>query len=103
MVVPRPASFDTPDDRRLTRERILQHVQPAPQAVVDTRSPVVPVAIRGTRAILPADAWLPRRGRIAIRIGAPLTVEGTDWRAMVQLRDRARAAIASGCEESPPR
>jgi 1-acyl-sn-glycerol-3-phosphate acyltransferase len=68
------------------------------KAAADTRSPVVPVAIRGTRAILPADAWLPRRGPIAIRIGEPLT-GGTDWRAMVRSRDRAREAIASGCEE----
>src|SRR2546425_2852687 len=28
-----PASFDTPTSRRLTRESILQHVQPASQAI----------------------------------------------------------------------
>src|SRR5438128_429331 len=33
MVMPRPPSFDAPTPRRLTRERILQHVQPAAQAV----------------------------------------------------------------------
>ena len=33
MVVSRPAGFDTPTPRRLTREWILQHVQPAAQAV----------------------------------------------------------------------
>jgi len=59
---------------------------------------VVPVALRGTRAILPSGSWRPRRGTVAVTIAAPLRTTGEDWRAAVDLRDRARAAIlpASG-------
>ncbi len=59
---------------------------------------VVPVALRGTRAILPSGSWRPRRGVVAVTIAAPLRTTGEDWRAAVDLRDRARAAIlpASG-------
>src|SRR5713101_8501373 len=39
MVVSRPAGFDTPTPRRLTREWILQYVQPAAQAVSAHRVP----------------------------------------------------------------
>ena len=31
--------------------------------------PVIPVAIRGTRSILRANNWLPRRGSVHIDIG----------------------------------
>ncbi len=59
---------------------------------------VVPVALRGTRAILPSGSWWPRRGAAAVIVGAPLRAPGEDWRAAVDLRDRARAEIlrASG-------
>jgi 1-acyl-sn-glycerol-3-phosphate acyltransferase len=34
--------------------------------------PVLPVAISGAREALPPGAWLPRPGRLRVRIGAPL-------------------------------
>ena len=69
------------------------------RAAVETGRPVVPVAIRGTRHILPAFAWLLRPGRITVTIGEPLRPEGTDWREIVRLRDEARAFISEHCEE----
>jgi 1-acyl-sn-glycerol-3-phosphate acyltransferase len=69
------------------------------KAAVDAGCPVVPVAVRGTRAILPADAWLPRRGPITVAIGAPLVPAGAGWREMVRLRDLARAEISRGTGE----
>ena len=65
--------------------------------------PVVPVAIRGTRAVLRAGQWLPRRGAIVVTIGAPLTPssgEPESFTAAVILRDAARAAIVAHCGES---
>jgi 1-acyl-sn-glycerol-3-phosphate acyltransferase len=35
--------------------------------------PVIPVAMMGTRKMLPPGTWLPRPSRIEIRIGAPMT------------------------------
>ena len=64
------------------------------KSAVETGYPVIPVTIRGTREILPADEWLPRPGPITVAVGTPLRPEGKGWPAMVRLRDQARAAIA---------
>lgn len=61
--------------------------------------PVIPVAIRGTRAMLRADSWFPRHGRLEVIIGAPLQPDGHDWAAAVRLRDQARAVILEHCGE----
>jgi 1-acyl-sn-glycerol-3-phosphate acyltransferase len=55
--------------------------------------PLVPLAITGTRSILRAGQWFPRRGAVSLTIGAPLAPVGADWRAAVALRDAARAQI----------
>ncbi|MBX9812378.1 MAG: AMP-binding protein [Burkholderiales bacterium] len=55
--------------------------------------PVVPVAIRGTRAILRDESWLARRGAITIIFGLPLQSSGPDWEATVKLRDAVRGEI----------
>lgn len=62
---------------------------------------MIPVGIRGTRGVLPADTWLPRPGSITVTIGVPIVPEGAEWPAMVQMRDRVRAEIASLTGESP--
>jgi 1-acyl-sn-glycerol-3-phosphate acyltransferase len=60
---------------------------------------VVPCALRGTRGVLRAGSWWPRRGAITLTVGAPLTAHGTDFRAALQLRDAARAAVLRDCGE----
>ena len=62
-------------------------------AAVQTGAPVVPVALRGARNLLPPGAWLPRRTALSVHIGAPIMPSGTDWPAAVKLRDAARAEI----------
>jgi 1-acyl-sn-glycerol-3-phosphate acyltransferase len=65
------------------------------RAAVDAGRPVIPIALRGTREILPADTWLPRRGPITVAIAAPVApAAGGGWREVVELRDRVRAEIA---------
>jgi len=63
------------------------------KAAVDAGRPVVPIAIRGTREILPADAWLPRPHVVDVTVGAPMRPQGQGWPEMVRLRDLTRAAI----------
>jgi 1-acyl-sn-glycerol-3-phosphate acyltransferase len=72
---------------------------------VEADRPVIPVTIRGTREILPAHTWLPRRGAITVAIGSPIKPEGTGWQEIVRLRDQVRGEIvrrsgklAVGCE-----
>ena len=55
--------------------------------------PVVPVAIRGTRAILRPEHHFPRRGSVDITIGAPVQPMGTDWAAAVKLQRAVRDAV----------
>jgi 1-acyl-sn-glycerol-3-phosphate acyltransferase len=57
--------------------------------------PVVPVAIRGTRFILPSGRFLPRFGRIEIEILPALPVSGTDAASVGAVRDQARTRIVS--------
>ena len=61
--------------------------------------PVVPIVIRGTRSILRAGQWLPRRGAISISISAAIAPQGNDWSAAIKLRDAARAEILHNCGE----
>jgi 1-acyl-sn-glycerol-3-phosphate acyltransferase len=63
------------------------------KAAVESGRPVVPITIRGTRDLLPADAWIPRRHAIEVTIGAPIPPAGRGWPEMVRLRDLTRAAI----------
>lgn len=61
--------------------------------------PVVPVALSGTRSILRADQWFPRRGIVRVSIGSPVLPEGTDWTAAIALRDATRRQILHACGE----
>jgi 1-acyl-sn-glycerol-3-phosphate acyltransferase len=70
------------------------------KAAVETGLPIVPIALRGTRDVLPADTWLFRRGPIEVTIGTPLVPKGQGWQEMVRLRDQAREVIAQGSGES---
>jgi 1-acyl-sn-glycerol-3-phosphate acyltransferase len=61
---------------------------------------VVPIAIKGSRAVLRAETWLPRRGALAVTVEQPQRAQGEDWRAASQLRDRVRGCILEHCGES---
>jgi 1-acyl-sn-glycerol-3-phosphate acyltransferase len=69
------------------------------KAAAEARCPIVPVVIRGTREVLPADTWRPRPGRIELTVLPPLSAAGQDWREIVRLRDTARAAVAATLDE----
>jgi 1-acyl-sn-glycerol-3-phosphate acyltransferase len=56
------------------------------------RLPVVPIVIRGSRAMLPAHQWLARPGRIDVRIKPPIDIAGTDF-SVREIRRRARDSI----------
>jgi len=64
------------------------------RAAAATGRPLVPVAISGTRRILPANALLLRPGRITLAITSPLRARGTGWDEIVRLRNEAQRIIA---------
>jgi len=69
------------------------------KTAVETATPVVPVAIRGARAVLRDKTWIPRPGPIEIEIGAPIVPTGGEWRDVVTLRDQVAHYVAERCGE----
>jgi 1-acyl-sn-glycerol-3-phosphate acyltransferase len=70
-------------------------------AAVETGLPIVPIALRGTRALLPDEQWLPRRAPIVVHIGQPImaTPARNAFATTTRLRDAARHAILEHCGE----
>jgi len=69
---------------------------------LQSRVPVVPVTIQGTRTILRGENRFPRSGAIVLTIGTPLhgpAETDNPFAAAVSLRDAARATILRGCGE----
>jgi 1-acyl-sn-glycerol-3-phosphate acyltransferase len=72
-------------------------------AAARARVPVIPVGIRGTRSVLRAGQWFPRRGTIVVTVGRPIlppTNMPDDFTAAIVLRDAARSVILPGCGEA---
>lgn len=76
------------------------------KVAAETGTPVVPVAIRGTRSILRSGSWYPHYGSININIGEaidPKDIAGTSemdtWHISIELRDRSREHILRHCGE----
>jgi 1-acyl-sn-glycerol-3-phosphate acyltransferase len=71
------------------------------EAATQARVPVVPIAIRGTRAVLRGDQWFPRRAAVSVAIGAPVwpPAAADPFAAALALRDAARAFILQHCGE----
>ncbi|HWJ24665.1 MAG TPA: AMP-binding protein [Gemmatimonadaceae bacterium] len=69
------------------------------ETAVATQTPVVPLALTGTRHVLPSGRSFPRPGPIHLWVGAPIAPDGEGWEAAVRLRDRVADAIATHCGE----
>jgi 1-acyl-sn-glycerol-3-phosphate acyltransferase len=69
------------------------------KAAAETGTPIVPVALRGTRGVLRDSAWIPRPQRVRLWVGPPVRPSGGDWQAVVELRDRVASQIAAECGE----
>ncbi|MBZ5559966.1 MAG: AMP-binding protein [Acidobacteriia bacterium] len=70
------------------------------RAAVDTGRPLIPVALAGTRRVLPDGTWLFRHAPVTVTIGAPVQPQAAGWPEMVRLRDAAVDHIARECGES---
>ena len=69
------------------------------KVALETGTPIVPVALTGTRRALRDGQILPRASRIHLWVGAPIRAEGEGFKAIVALRDRVAEAIAGHCGE----
>jgi len=57
--------------------------------------PIVPVALRGTRELMPAGSLLLRSGTMTVIIGEPIATQGLSDDERVTLSDRVRSAVES--------
>ena len=68
-------------------------------AAAETRLPIIPITLRGTRSVLRDDSWFPRRGPVAVVVGraldpVALAAETHDnWSLALRLRADAREEI----------
>jgi len=62
---------------------------------VETKTPIQPIAIRGTRAILRDDTGFPRRGTVNVKILDPIPPPNIEssWQAAIELRDAVRRSL----------
>jgi 1-acyl-sn-glycerol-3-phosphate acyltransferase len=68
-------------------------------AAAGAGTPLLPIALRGTRDLMCGSRFFPRRGRVLVMIGEPLRPAGQGWEAAVRLRGQARAFISAHCGE----
>ena len=71
---------------------------------IETGFPIVPIAVRGSREILPRGSWQPASGEIEVVVGPPIAVEGVSREELfervrsfmlTQLEDRAESRAES--------
>jgi acyl carrier protein len=98
-----------PEGTFTRRAGLLGFYMGAFKVAADANLPVVPGALRGTRTLLRGDQWFPRRTPVDVTIETPIEPKGTDFGAMLALRDTARAAMLKhvgepdlGALERPP-
>jgi 1-acyl-sn-glycerol-3-phosphate acyltransferase len=77
-----------------TREDRMRALKPgAGYIAIRAQAPIVPMAIAGTRNILPPNSLHLRPGRAELRIGKPLATAGLEQRDAKNLMARVREAI----------
>ncbi|HMK79876.1 MAG TPA: AMP-binding protein [Xanthobacteraceae bacterium] len=98
-----------PEGTFTRRAGLLGFYMGAFKVAAEAKLPVVPGVLRGVRTLLRGDQWFPRRTPISVVIEQPIVPTGTDFGAMLSLRDCARAAMLRhvgepdlGALEKPP-
>lgn len=65
----------------------------------DTKAPIVPIAIQGTRHIFRGTNPLLAPGVVRMQIGPQIKAQGDDWDEVTRLHKEAKAFIAEHCGE----
>jgi 1-acyl-sn-glycerol-3-phosphate acyltransferase len=63
---------------------------------IETSFPIVPIAVRGSREILPRGSWQPASGEIEVVVGPPIAVEGV---SRDDLFERVRSFMLAQLED----
>jgi len=69
------------------------------QLSAETKTPICPLAIRGTRNILRDGSFFPKPGKITFNVGELIYPKQNDWNEIVRLHSLVRSEIAKNCGE----
>ena len=69
------------------------------KVAAEDRLPVVPGIVRGTRSMLRAGEAFPRPTAVGVELSEPVAPSGTDFAAVLRLRDAVRAIMLARCGE----
>lgn len=69
---------------------------------VESGSPIVPVVLQGTRALMPKGSWFIRSGPVRITFLPAVETEGVRVDDMTELMERVRGSIARALDEEFP-
>ena len=76
---------------------------------IETRTPILPVSVTGSRAVMAKHGYRIRQGAIEVRVGEPIAVDDFEIADRNTLRDRTWRAVVelleagSASREAPPR
>lgn len=65
----------------------------------ETTTPLCPVSLQGTRAILRGNNLLAKPGKIKVVVGKPVPPKGNEWHEIIRLHSIMRTEIAKNCGE----
>lgn len=82
-----------PEGTRSADGRLLPFKKGAFVIALQAGVPIVPVAVLGGHELMPKGSFRVRPGRMRIRIGAPIPVDGMAFEDRDELKDRARVAV----------
>lgn len=88
-----------PEGRRSVRPGLERFHLGAFQVAAAAQVPVVPIAIRGMRTILPVDRALPDRARVEVAVGEPVAATSQGWLGALELQRSAREQILRHCDD----
>lgn len=69
------------------------------KVAAETKLPILPISIQGTRQILRSGSILPKPARIKVHISEPVYPLNNSWEEIIRLRNEVRAEIAKHCGE----
>ena len=69
------------------------------KSAVASGCPVLPIALHGTRELLPDTSVLAKPSSVTLTVCPPIYPSGEGWQEILRLRDATRAAIAEHCGE----
>ena len=64
-----------------------------------TSTPIITVALRGTRWVLRDQEWFPRRAAVTVTISEAIAPKGSDWAAAIELRGAVHDRLLQGSGE----